>query len=54
MAGGYAMQVAELTRSQGETAIGYIAGDARMHLAPGSLDEHVFEEHSRVVLIAAE
>ena len=48
------MQVAELTRLQGETAIGYIAGDAVMHLAPGSQDEHVFEEHSRVVVIAAE
>lgn len=49
------MQVAELTRYQGETAIGYIAGnDAAMRLAPGSQDKHIFDEHSRVVVIAAE
>lgn len=51
----FVMQVAELVRLQGETAIGYIAGgDAVMHLAPGSQDKHIFDEHARVVVIASE
>ena len=48
-------QVSEVTRYQQETAIGYISGaDGRLHLAPGAQDKHIFDEHSRVVVIAAE
>ncbi|KAL3151949.1 hypothetical protein ABBQ32_001075 [Trebouxia sp. C0010 RCD-2024] len=46
-------QLSELTRWQHETAIGYIAGtDGRLHLAPDPQEKHIFDEHSRVVVIA--
>ncbi|KAL3142871.1 hypothetical protein ABBQ38_003160 [Trebouxia sp. C0009 RCD-2024] len=46
-------QLSELTRWQQETAIGYIAGtDGRLHLAPDPQEKHIFDEHSRVVVIA--
>lgn len=36
-----------------ETAIGYIAGsDGKLHLAPGPQEKHIFDEQSRVVVIA--
>lgn len=47
------LQLSELTRWQQETAIGYIAGtDGRLHLAPDPQEKHIFDEHSRVVVIA--
>ena len=47
------MQVSEVTRWQQETAIGYIAGnDGKLHLAPSPEEKHIFDEHSRVVVIA--
>ena len=46
-------QVSELTRWRQETAIGYIAGtDGKLHLAPGPQEKHIFDEQSRVVVIA--
>ena len=48
-----ALQVSEVTRYQKETAIGYIGGDdGKLCLAPGPQDQHIFDEHSRVVVIA--
>lgn len=45
--------VSEVTRWQKETAIGYINGDdGKLHLAPGPEERHIFDEHSRVVVIA--
>lgn len=47
------LQVSELTRWRQETAIGYIAGtDGKLHLAPGPQEKHIFDEQSRVVVIA--
>ena len=49
----FASQVSEATRCQRETAIGYIAGnDGKLCLAPGPQHQHIFDEHSRVVVIA--
>lgn len=46
-------RVSEATRYQRETAIGYIAGnDGKLCLAPGPQHRHIFDEHSRVVVIA--
>lgn len=42
-----------MTRWQQETAIGYITGDdGKLYLAPGPKERHIFDEHSRVVVIA--
>lgn len=47
------LQLSELTRMREETAIGYIAGsDGKLHLAPGPQEKHIFDEQSRVVVIA--
>eukprot|EP00891_Asterochloris_glomerata_P002795 jgi/Astpho2/2795/fgenesh1_pg.00050_%23_80_t len=46
-------QVEEMARLDGETAIGYIESkEGTLHLAPRSTDQHLFDEHSRVVVIA--
>ena len=47
------LQVEEMARLDGETAIGYIeSNEGTLHLAPRSTDQHLFDEHSRVVVIA--
>ena len=47
------LQVEEMARLDGETAIGYIESkEGTLHLAPRSTDQHLFDEHSRVVVIA--
>ena len=41
----------EHARARGETAIGYLSADGPLHLAPGALERHTYQDGDRIIVV---